>query len=787
MPQVVPFVVAAIKVAVVAVKAFAVARPLLWAGAKVIGAAMLASALRPKTPRMESAGTQLAFKADLSAGLPVAVGETAVGGNIIHQYPSGAKNKYMSFIVALCAAGPVESIDEFHANRTLTTFHASTGAVTNSVAWASVMWQNQVLGDTPESAPIAMPTTPASAGGFTHWTSAHKVSGMAKAWWVVEYNADAYPSGVPVPMWLGKWVKCYDPREDDDFPGGSGSHDITDPTTWDWTENPYIIGLQFCLGWFANGKRVAGAGIDPDLIDMQAFVDGANVADDNEWVAGGQFTTRDNKWQVLKAILQSGGGRPSMNGARVSCIVNSPRTSIDTLGEDEVYGPVSVKSVKSKRDRVNSITPRYRSPAHDWQVVAAAPVTESAYVTADGGLRSREIDYPFVQGVAQASQLAAYDIVNGREFEPITISVGPKWMGYRPGDCITVDIPQCGLVSQKAVITGREIDPEGGGVTLTLVSETDSKHAYALGLSGTAPPSPGLSVPDFGDVPAPGGGSWTATPTQETNATGAQIATITVDGGFDNNFAVEAVIEFRKDGTTDWLVAGSIPRGMTHLEFGGVAPETDYEVAVRYRSIFRVTGARLVLGPITTLTGYVGPTQIQTVYITGTTHQTDFVDEDQPTIPLQSTARVFATWDDDFGSLSGRIAVGTSPGGNWAVGDVFTTFYNNDLTFTAPKVRRIRTGDVTFCARAWGAIDHYLSIWYRIDNGITVGTPIMVAKAISPVVGVDSAYTEYVGDITIAEDDVIIWYASIADETGNPYGAGHDFYSAGLSVQAINN
>src|SRR3546814_3795121 len=55
------------------------------------------------------------------------------------------------------------------------------------------------------------------------------------------------------------------------------------------------------------------------------------------------------------------------------------------------------------------------------------------------------------------------------------------------------------------------LDPATGVVTLELKSETPGKHDYALGRTGTPPPTPSLAVPDLSDVAAPDATDWTLT------------------------------------------------------------------------------------------------------------------------------------------------------------------------------------------------------------------------------------------------------------------------------------
>src|SRR3546814_14562677 len=72
-----------------------------------------------------------------------------------------------------------------------------------------------------------------------------------------------------------------------------------------------------------------------------------------------------------------------------------------------------------------------RLESHGWEVVPLDAVRVEEYVTADKGRRTREIDYQLVQQADQAAELAAYDIVNAREFGPVTLTlkIGERRVG----------------------------------------------------------------------------------------------------------------------------------------------------------------------------------------------------------------------------------------------------------------------------------------------------------------------------------------------------------------------
>jgi hypothetical protein len=156
--------------------------------------------------------------------------------------------------------------------------------------------------------------------------------------------------------------------------------------------------------------------------------------------------------------------------------------------------------MKPWRDKINTVIPRVRLESQRWEYTQIEEVTSSTYLTEDGEQKSREMQYDLVQQVTQGAQLAAYDIVNGREFGPIVMSCKPHMNVFRLGEAVNLNIPEAGLVNQPALITGRQIDPTNGSVTFTFESETNDKHAFALGVTSTAPPTPTLIPPDELDV-----------------------------------------------------------------------------------------------------------------------------------------------------------------------------------------------------------------------------------------------------------------------------------------------
>jgi hypothetical protein len=198
-----------------------------------------------------------------------------------------------------------------------------------------------------------------------------------------------------------------------------------------------------------------------------------------------------DRWANLKDICAAGGAEP-IPGAVLSFRYMAPAVALDTITEADIADEaMTAVAMQSYRDRINTVLPTYRSPDHNWEMVQAGAVTVSGYVTEDGEERLVEWPFNFVKDVDQATQLAAYNLVNAREIQPIELTCMPRMRAYRPGDCLALDLPQIGL-NTDAIVLHREIDPATMKVKLTLIGETTAKHAYALGLTGTAPPTPAL-------------------------------------------------------------------------------------------------------------------------------------------------------------------------------------------------------------------------------------------------------------------------------------------------------
>ncbi|MDG6079746.1 hypothetical protein E3U23_11155 [Erythrobacter litoralis] len=458
----------------------AVASTVATVAGVVAGVAQIGAQALAQPPPARGSITQL--RIDPDAPSPYVMGEGYFAGVLRHRTGYGATlkkvpNPYLWEVVVYCVGGAIAGplTPQFD-------FKAVGSYYSSFFAHTSQLGQN--------SASALVPPYGAAPG----WGSSHRLSGQAAIGWNYKFDKDGerYASGRPVAGAYAKWVRVYDPRKDSTFPGGSGSHRLGNEVTYEYSENPALHAGTYAFGRYRNGKRVFGMGLPREAIDFEAIATWANDCDANDWRIFGAVFEPGDRWRNLRDICIAGGGEPLPLNTGIGFHWDRPRVVLDTITEaDAGTVDAEVTAMQSYRDRINRIVPEYTSEADNWELVKAAPIVNAQYLEEDGEEVSTSFPFNLVKHRKQAGQLAAYRLVNAREFYPITIPCKPRLRRYRPGDCLHINRPDLGL-DTPAIVLKREIDPRTLEVTLTMIGETPNKHAFALGKTATAPATPAL-------------------------------------------------------------------------------------------------------------------------------------------------------------------------------------------------------------------------------------------------------------------------------------------------------
>ena len=422
---------------------------------------------------------------------PCILGRTYSGGVLRHDVGYGAtlkkvKNPYRGQVIVYSVAGPCQALEGIYLD--YAQIPVSGDAATGY--YSGFLYRDYRRGLWNETALVP------HFSGMPNWGSAYKLSSKAAILWNGKFDKDGkrFASGWPTSGAVWRGVVGYDARFDGSLPGGSGSQRADNEATWTYNEDPGSQGISYVLGRYRNGKKVFGVGLPADGIIVEDFVTLSNVCEANGWKVGGVVYEPGDRWANLKRIIETGAAKPLWRGGKLGLKVNMPRVSIYTVTDaDLADGDVEVTAMQSWASRLNGIRPKYRSEANKWEYVQSDLVSVSTYLAEDGEEKIEERQWDLVQDKDQVAQLAAYDLVDSREM-PIILPCKPHMRHFGPGDMLTLDLPEHGLAGQDAIIMTRRPDPATMNVTFTLVTETTAKHAYALGQTGTAPPTPTLTT-----------------------------------------------------------------------------------------------------------------------------------------------------------------------------------------------------------------------------------------------------------------------------------------------------
>jgi hypothetical protein len=475
----------------------------------VAAAASVGAQLTAKKPGAVGGVNQVQISANSS--VPYGMGRCFYAGSQLHDVGYGGKvgktqNPYLSKVFVWSAGGPIDGIESLLMDWQPVTF-SGTSALGYYASW---IYADHQLGTRPEVDALHGPW-----GAVPDWSAAHKLSGMAASMVSFRFDRDnkVWANGVPAFGVVGRWARVYDMRSDSTYPGGAGAQRFDDEDTFAFDRNVALNAVTYARGRFAidpttgvQTVKVIGCGFPQDSFDWPQWTAFANVCEANGWNCDGHVFDGPglSLWDNLKRICAAGGGVPVISGGLLSVRFQSPKVALDTITfEDFAQGRRIAPGMRTYKDRINTMVPKYRSEANKWEYVQSKAVSFEAYIALDRGeIKEEEFLTELVTDKDQSAQLTAYELFNRRELAGITLPCKPRLWEYRLGEALMVVDAEAGL-NHLCVIAAATKDISTATVTFTFETETTEKHALALAMTGTAPPPPRLVPPGVAD-----GASW---------------------------------------------------------------------------------------------------------------------------------------------------------------------------------------------------------------------------------------------------------------------------------------
>jgi len=393
---------------------------------------VLGAALKALTPRPSVGGVGGSNRGYQTTAIGTALdhqiiyGKMRVGGARIYDEATGTNNKYLHRIIAV-AGHEIESFDEIYINDEIATVTAN-GTVTSPSKYNGKIRIKLHLGASDQAADSFLVSESA------HWTTQHRLRGIAYMYIRLQFDADAFPNGIPQITSTISGKKVYDPRT----------------STTAWSDNPAL-----CLRDYLTSSY--GIAEDTTNIDDALVISAANVCDQTNTDAGttrytcnGAFTTASTPYDMINSLLTSMDG--SMWYAQGEWRMKPAywTTPVLDLDEDDLRSGISVSTRHSRRNNFNTVKGTFRGEESNWQTTDYPEVSNVDSVQADNGQVSvADVDLPFTDNSIEARRIARISLESNRQQLTINAAFGLKTLQLQVGDNIRLTNSRFGWTNKE--------------------------------------------------------------------------------------------------------------------------------------------------------------------------------------------------------------------------------------------------------------------------------------------------------------------------------------------------
>jgi len=459
-------------------------------------------------------------------------GKMRVGGARIYDESTGENNKYLHRIIAF-AGHEVESFDEIYINDEIVTLDSG-GVVSSPSKYSGKVRINLHLGSPDQTSDGSLVSESA------HWTTQHRLRGIAYMYIRLQFDADAFPNGIPEITSTISGKKVYDPRT----------------STTAWSDNPALCLRDYLTSSY--GISEATVNIDDALV-----ISSANVCDQTNTDAGttrytcnGAFTTASTPYDMISGILTSMDGSMWYAQGKWRMKPAYWTTPVLDLDEDDLRSGINVSTRHSRRNNFNTVKGTFRGEESNWQTTDYPEVSSVASVEADNGQVSvADVDLPFTDNSIEARRIARISLESNRQQLTINAAFGLKTLQLQVGDNIRLTNSRFGWTNKEFQVIAWSFGlADGLDLQVNMTLRETAESVYDEVDDGVVYERDNTTLPSPFEVPSVGLGATVRTQVIREKLT--NIITLTVTSGAAERIDyVEA--EFRLSTDTSWITLGT--------------------------------------------------------------------------------------------------------------------------------------------------------------------------------------------------------------------------------------
>lgn len=316
------------------------------------------------------------------------------------------------------------------------------------------------------------------------WTANHILTGCAYLYVRLEYDPNAFVTGIPNIRARVQGKKLYDPRS---------------ATTY------YTNNYALCMNDYMtspDGLGCTAADIDqPSLIASANSCDeGVQVSLDNfyaRYVANGVIPLDHAPEENIRTLATAGGGpAPILAGGVFYIHVGAYDTPTVTLTESDLRGPVKMRPRMARKDLFNAVKGTYvDGDGNTFQPVDYPIVRNALYVANDAGVEIvRDLQLPFTTSGITAQRMAKIALERSRQ--GITVEFPCKISGFKlqAWDTVMLSLAKFGWTNKVFRVVSWTFNTNSG-VDLVLQEEAAGVYAWNFGMQTTVDLAPDTNLP----------------------------------------------------------------------------------------------------------------------------------------------------------------------------------------------------------------------------------------------------------------------------------------------------
>ncbi len=498
----------------------------------------------------------------------VIYGKMKTAGVRVFDGTTGTDNVKLHRVLAF-AGHEIESFEQIYINDEVATISPS-GNVTSPSRYSGLVTIKEHLGTSTQAADSSL------VSAVSGWTGDHRLRGIAYLYVKLTYDTDAFPNGVPEITAVIKGKKVYDPRS----PSAANA----------WSDNPALCVRDYLT---ATGYGLGEAAAN---INDTAFIAAANICDETNtdagttrYTANGAFTTGTTPQDLLEGLITSMGATLWYTQGAWNVKAAKWTSTVLDLNEDDLRSGISLATRHSRRDNFNTVNGTFRGDESNWQVTDFPPVTNAAFVTADGGLESSlDMDLPFTDNSIESRRIARIMLERNRQQLQFQASFGLRAFQVQTGDNVRITNTRLGWTNKEFEVVSwtfglqneydLQVEMTLKEISESVFDEVDDGIVYEK--DNTTLLSP-FEVPNLGINIS----------TELRRVKGKTLGVLLLDINNTSTLIDTAEVQFRKTGETDFTALGTLGAfvGTERVEHVGVE-DGFYDIRARATNSLGVHG-----------------------------------------------------------------------------------------------------------------------------------------------------------------------------------------------------